>query len=259
MKKEAFDLINTYGEVVRETDVYSFYQLAEVKDRYDSNFMKLKTMPDCTSFEKLVDELKGLACEYGNSHGKIVLPENCKPDDELMKKAKELGFGWSYLEMYEVEPAKFLARNGQECKLELQVGWISDELVDVYGQLHFEESVQWGEAYATAIRAYKKGLIKKGGIRIAAAVLEGDLIGTTDVIFSNGYAEIDNFFVKPGYQKQGVGTAIQQFVMREAADNGQCVILVADGEDTPREMYLKQGYKFIAFQYSALCEELNGG
>ncbi|USO12401.1 hypothetical protein K9E69_12680 [Staphylococcus pseudintermedius] len=32
------------------------------------------------------------------------------------------------------------------------------------------------------------------------------------------------------------------------------VILVADAEDTAREMYMKQGYTFVSFQYSALKE-----
>lgn len=255
MEKISFELINHYGQVVKETNAYAFFQLAEVKDRYDSNFMRLKQMPSCKQFEGFVEELKGLASVYGNPHGKLVLPENCKPVEALEVKAKELGFDWSFLELYTVEPTEFLTNNSAKCDLDIEVKWIPEELVEAYGQMHFEESVQWGEAYATAIRAYKKGLIEKADIRIAVAVLDGELVGSTDVIMLAGYAEIDKFFVKHKFQKRGIGTVIQQFVMQEAEAAGRSVILVADGEDTPSEMYLKQGYAFVAFQYAALCGE----
>lgn len=255
MEKISFELINHYGQVVKKTDEYAFYQLAEVKDRYDSNFMRLKQVPSCEQFEGIVKELRGLASVYGNPHGKLVLPENCKPDEALELKAKELGFEWSFLELYTVEPVEFLAKNSVACDLDLEVRWISNELVEAYGQMHFDDSVQWGEAYATAIRAYKKGLIERGDIRIVVALLNGELVAATDVILSTDTVEIDNFFVKPSYQKRGIGTAIQRFVMEEAEAAGRSVILVADGEDTPREMYLKQGYAFVVFQYAALCQE----
>lgn len=254
MTKQAFDAINTYGQVVEETERYSFYQLPEVKDRYDSNFMKLRVMPDLDEFQELVDELWKLARKYGNTHGKVVFPEGVKPDEKLMAAAKELRFEWSFLELYEVMPSEFIAGSGRSGSSEkIKIGWITPELVDVYGQMHFDDSVQWGEAYATAIRAYKKGLIERGAIRIVVALLDDELVGATDVILSEAHVEIDNFYVKPNFQKRGIGTAIQQFVMNEAGERK--VILVADGEDTPRNMYQRQGYQFVTFQYAALCQE----
>lgn len=255
MGKELFEAINTYGQVAEETDHYIFYQLAEVKDRYDSNFMKLRAMPNTKGFELLVEELKVLVQKYGNPHGKIVFPENCKPVEELIEKAKELGFEWSFLEMYEVEPGKFKEGN-RKLNSKLQVRWITSDLIDDYGQIHYEETVEWGETYAASIRSYKKELIERGDIRVVVALLEGEIVGTTDVIFTTKHVEIDNFFVKPNYQKQGIGTAIQKFVMQVAAANNRSVILVADGEDTPREMYKRQGYEFKAFQYAALRSNL---
>lgn len=253
MKNVGFELINTYGQVVEENEHYSFYHLEEVKNRYDSNFMKLREMPKRGEFEQLVAELRSLAVRYGNEHGKIVFPEGVKPSTELVAAAKELGFEWSFLELYEVKPQEFI--EGSCCaRLELQVGWISPELVDKYELMHYEDKVQWGENYARAILAFKKGLIERAEISIVVALLNGELVGSADVICGEQFVEIDDFIVKPNYQKQGIGTAIQQFVMQEAGE--RTVILVADGEDTPREMYKRQGYRFVTFQYAALCQEL---
>ena len=62
--------------------------------------------------------------------------------------------------------------------------------------------------------------------------------------------EIDSLSVHPNYQRQGIGTKIQQFVMEHYPK--KTIILVADGEDTPREMYTKQGYSYVGKQYNAL-------
>lgn len=252
MREKAFEAIHTYGQVAMETERYSFYQLPDVKEHYDGNFMKLYVMPEIQEFEGLVDELRGLARKFGNPHGKIVFPEGVRPTIELMEVAKGLGFEWSFLELYEVEPGAFIGRKA--LLEELEVRWLTPELVEAYGQMHYEETVQWGEAYATAIRAYKEKLIARGDIRIIVALLNGELVGSTDVILSDRYVEIDNFFVKPSYQKRGFGAAIQQFVMDVAGKRK--VILVADGEDTPREMYQSQGYELVSYQYAALNGQL---
>lgn len=253
MRTIGFENIHIHGQVVEQNERYSFYQLEEIKNRYDSNFMKLREMPTTDEFKKIVEELRSLAIGYGNEHGKIVFPEGEKPSKELIATAEELGFEWSFLELYEIQPQAFVGECNQE-RPELQIGWISPELMDEYGQMHFEETIQsGGEAYATAIRKYKKTLIERGDIRIVVALLNGKLVGSTDLILGEQFIEIDDFFVKSDYQKQGIGTAIQLFVMKEACE--RTVILVADGEDTPREMYFRQGYQYVTFQYAALCQE----
>jgi len=55
------------------------------------------------------------------------------------------------------------------------------------------------------------------------------------------------------YQRMGIGSTIQHFVMEHF--HTKTVILVADGEDTPREMYQNQNYRFEGFQFEALKVE----
>ena len=85
--------------------------------------------------------------------------------------------------------------------------------------------------------------------------MDGQVVGSTDVIVREQTAEIDNFYVLPSHQRQGIGSQIQQFVMEQYED--KTIILVADGEDTPKDMYAKQGYQFIGFQYNALKMDID--
>ena len=76
-----------------------------------------------------------------------------------------------------------------------------------------------------------------------------------DLIKSENTIEIDGFGVLPEYQRQGIGQAMQSFVATVA--NNRTIILVADGEDTAKDMYLNQGYVYISYSYNILKEQLN--
>nr|WP_262481838.1 GNAT family N-acetyltransferase [Bacillus sp. CH30_1T] len=75
----------------------------------------------------------------------------------------------------------------------------------------------------------------------------GTPAGSVDVIVEDETAEIDGLVVHESFQKKGIASRLQQFVMRQFAD--KTVILVADGEDTPRLMYQKQNYRCLGFRY----------
>ncbi len=53
-------------------------------------------------------------------------------------------------------------------------------------------------------------------------------------------------------RRLGIGSQMQSFVANYA--KGKSVILVADGEDTAKDMYKAQGYQYGGFQYEALKE-----
>ena len=80
-------------------------------------------------------------------------------------------------------------------------------------------------------------------------------VGIMDLIKSEDTIEIDGFGVLPDYQRQGIGEVMQSFVATVA--NNRTIILVADGEDTAKDMYLKQGYVYISYSYNVLKEHIN--
>ncbi len=62
--------------------------------------------------------------------------------------------------------------------------------------------------------------------------------------------EIDNLFVDVSFRNKGIGSRLQKYAM-EVFPN-KTVILVADGEDTPKDMYRKQNYEYCGFSYEAV-------
>ncbi|MGA5689718.1 GNAT family N-acetyltransferase [Cytobacillus pseudoceanisediminis] len=63
-------------------------------------------------------------------------------------------------------------------------------------------------------------------------------------------AEIDGLMVHEDFQKKGIGRRLQKSVMDQFKD--KTIILVADGEDTPKEMYRRQNYQYLGKQYNLL-------
>ena len=62
------------------------------------------------------------------------------------------------------------------------------------------------------------------------------------------------FGVLDEYQRQGIGSVMQSFVAQIAKD--KTIILIADGEDSAKDMYIKQGYIFISYCYQILKEHI---
>lgn len=75
-------------------------------------------------------------------------------------------------------------------------------------------------------------------------------VGIVDIIMTDKTIEIDGFGVLEEFQHQGIGSEIQAYVGRMA--NERPVILVADGKDTAKDMYLRQGYVYQGFKYHIL-------
>ena len=67
--------------------------------------------------------------------------------------------------------------------------------------------------------------------------------------------EIDGLGVMEQYRHNAIGSSIQSHVGKLAKTNP--VILVADGEDTAKDMYIKQGYTYLGFRYQILKETSN--
>lgn len=84
--------------------------------------------------------------------------------------------------------------------------------------------------------------------------LENKPVGIVDVIENKNSVEIDGFGVLENYQRNGIGRTMQSYIGELAGQRP--VILVADGEDTVKDMYLKQGYVYRSFRYQILKENI---
>ncbi len=56
--KLSFEQIHIFAQLERQTDLYKHYQLDEVKDRYDSNFIEFTSTPSLPDLQAALAYLR---------------------------------------------------------------------------------------------------------------------------------------------------------------------------------------------------------
>lgn len=242
--------INIFGTIENENKLYKHYSLDIVPDRYDSNFIKFKNFPTLDQFKEAEQYLTKIHKTRNQNHLKFVFPQDNTLPADIKEYLEQQQYSISILELYAVKPNKFQGQQNED----VLVQFVNEHTLEGYIQLHFEDTLQWGEKYANDMCSFRKSNFVNEKINQVVAIYEDKIVGSVDLIVTELTVEIDNLYVLPTMQKKGVGSSIQHFVM----DNypNKIVILVADGEDTPREMYKKQGYEYLGFELNALKSPL---
>lgn len=246
-----FQAIHQFGTPIEQTPNYTYYHLQQVLDRYDSNFLALHQMPSINELKQHIEYVKNKAIYYDQNHAKLVFPANEQLPEEVRDYLLAQQYELSFLELYAINPQQFARKTPPE---HVDICFLTERYNEEFLQFLYNDLSHWGKRYAASMLHLYATLIEQGEIQIVIALLEDEIVGATTVFTSEHFVEIDNFFVYEPYQKRGIGRAIQQFVMDYAKE--KTVILVAEGEDTPKEMYRRQGYQYYGFQYAALNNTL---
>ncbi|WP_234402358.1 GNAT family N-acetyltransferase [Oceanobacillus damuensis] len=245
--KITFENIDIMGHIVNENNLYKHFHYPEMLIRHDSNFIKFKRMPTLTEFEETVDYLTGFHKSKGQNHIKFYLPENKKPSTELSIHFKENEYEIGFLELYSIEPNLF---PHIEKSPDIEIESVTEKNLETFLSLKYEQDLKFGEAFAKHKRKLSKRLFDDSGVMQIIAYYKGEPAGSVDVIIKKETAEIDSLDVNESLRRIGIGSRLQKFVMEAFHD--KTIILVADGEDTAREMYRKQNYKYHGFNYEIL-------
>jgi len=180
----------------------------------------------------------------GQNHVKFSFPANIKPTEELPAYLSDLGYETGFLELYAILSKDFPSvRNNPD--IDIQV--VTDSTLEIYLDLQYKHDLEFGHEFAKQKADLIKRQFTDEDILQVLAFYKGSPAGYVDVIISNETAEIDNLTVDESFQNKGIGSRLQEFVMGSFPE--KVVILVADGEDTPREMYKKQNYQYQGFKY----------
>lgn len=244
MKNITFDNIYNPTHIVSENDLYIHFHYPEMLLRYDSNFIEFKTIPSVNEFKKAEKFLKEFHGEKGQKHVKFVFPQNMKLTDELVTYLNNSGFNVGYMELYVIEPSRFPA---MEICDSIKIQEVSQEFFGEFLSLQYKQDLEFGEAFAEQKVDMHKRNFQAANMMQLIAYYDGKPAGSVDIIITEKTAEIDGLNVLKEFQKKGIGSRLQQYVMNTFHD--KTVILVADGEDTPREMYKRQGYQNLGFKY----------
>ena len=107
--------------------------------------------------------------------------------------------------------------------------------------LRFNLNKEYGEDYAHRKNDLIKEQLESSNIQFLIAYYKKIPAGCVNVISTDSTLEIDDLYVHEDFRNKQIASFLQRKVIEMAQDKE--VILQADGNDTPREMYLKQGYK----------------
>ncbi|WP_226528723.1 GNAT family N-acetyltransferase [Metabacillus niabensis] len=244
MKQITFEHIYKLGIIVAENDLFRHFHYPKMLSRYDSNFIEFKTLPSLTEFQDTEAYLREYHLKKGQKHVKFYFPANIKPTGELVAYLTDMGYEVGFLELYAIQPKHF-PEVSDNPDIDIQV--VTDKSLEALLTLQYKHDVNYGSEFAGQKADLIKRQFEDQNIQQLLAFYKGTPAGYVDVIISNETAEIDNLTVDERYQNKGIGSRLQKYVMASFPE--KTVILVADGEDTPREMYKKQNYQYHGFKY----------
>ncbi|MFZ3578841.1 GNAT family N-acetyltransferase [Virgibacillus sp. DJP39] len=246
MNKITFENIYTLGHNIFENDLYKHFHYPEMLVRYDSNFIEFKEIPSLTDFKDAEFFLRDFHVSKGQKHVKFYFPDNEKPTEALVKYLKGSGYDFGHMELYVIQPRHFPSVDPHQ---DIEVRDVTVDNFETYLTLQYQQDSKFGEEFAKGkVNLYKQNLTDPNFHQIMA-YFKGVPAGSVEIIIAEDTAEIDGLDVMEQFQKKGIGSRLQKSVMDSFPD--KTVILVADGDDTPREMYKRQGYTYQGFKYEA--------
>lgn len=244
MKQISFKHIHQPGHIVIENSLYKHIHYPEMLLMYDNNFIEFKKMPSIAEFKEAANYLRAFHLKNGQNHVKFKFPDNERLTKELTDFLDEECYAIGFNELYIIEPHQFTVVKDDP---NIEIVPVTIENLEEFLELQYEFDLEFGTNFADQKRdIHRKKLADNHFLQILA-YYKGKPAGSVDVIITNDTAEIDSFSVVESHQRKGIGSRIQSYIMNEFSD--RTIILVADGEDTPRDMYKKQNYQCLGYKY----------
>ena len=253
MEKVTYSNIHKEGNQIKETTNWIHIHNAEMLLQYDSNYIQFKAMPTIMEFELVEEYLKESHQRTGQKHLKFIFPENQKFTKELLDHiVRNLHYDVGLTELYAIDPSEFPALSHIE---EILIKEVTEDNFEDYLQLEYNQDLEYGIDFAKGkTEIYRKNFKNPQFLQVIA-YYKGKAAGALEVIIADKTVEIDGIFVIEAYQRKGIAARMQKMVM-DLFPN-KTIILLAAGEDTPKEMYKMQNYQKQGFQYEALKENFH--
>jgi GNAT superfamily N-acetyltransferase len=239
-----FDNIFIHGHITAENILYKHFHFPEMLSRYDSNYIEFKAFPTLDDFKNAESYLRKFHQKKGQKHLKFKFQVDVEIPVELVNYLNQEKYDIGFLELYSIQPRKFPEIKENP---DIEVQMVTDQNLKAFLAFQYQQDILFGSNFANQKVELNKQIFKDQNFMQLLALYKGTPAGAVDVIISKETAEIDNLGVDEAFQKKGIGSRIQKFVMDTFID--KTVILVADGQDTPKEMYKKQNYQYLGYQY----------
>ena len=247
MQAFTFDNMFTLADTYDETELYYFIGNRKVPSMYSNNKIVLDFVPTAEELDILEDNFLDYAYDLNLAYYSFVLPMNQPLAPDLFASIGEVGYEISLTKLMVLDPADFKATTkakdtyGDRLVLKEVDPSIEQDYID-FNQV-FDKAIDDSGQFAAQKLNYYPWFLAENNTTALAVYIDDKLVAITDIIRLAHAYEIDNFQVLDDYQRQGIGSLIQQWVCDKALAEGKMVILSADADDTPYDMYVKQGYQ----------------
>ncbi|WP_051237705.1 GNAT family N-acetyltransferase [Lacticigenium naphthae] len=244
-----FHSIEKHSLCIEKNEFYELYLNEKFSFMYDYNAMYLLFQPVLEEFLLIENIQFEFHKDIDFNYMKFYWPANTPFTPEIMNYFNENNYGIEMLELYTVFPEKFkITKKNSAVRIE----WVTDFSLPDYKKINFQQDLHEGVDFAEKKQAVYDINFHDSSIYQIIAYLDNIPVGGTDIIEKDKTIEIDNLFVCKEYRKQGIGSEIQQFIMKHAKDKQ--ILLLADGEETARNMYRKQNYQYEGYRLAAQKE-----
>ncbi|MFV8261148.1 GNAT family N-acetyltransferase [Aerococcus viridans] len=254
MQAFTFDNMFTLADTYDETELYYFIGNRKVPSMYSNNKIVLDFVPTAEELDILEDNFLDYAYDLNLAYYSFVLPMNQPLAPDLFTSIGEVGYEISLTKLMVLDPADFKATTkakdtyGDRLVLKEVDSSIEQDYFN-FNQV-FDKSIDDSGQFAAQKLNYYPWFLAENNTTALAVYIDDKLVAITDIIRLAHAYEIDNFQVLDNYQRQGIGSMIQQWVCDKALAEGKMVVLEADADDTPYDMYVKQGYQDQGMQIS---------
>lgn len=247
MQDFTFDNMFTLADTYDETELYYFIGNRKVPSMYSNNKIVLDFVPTAEELDILEDNFLDYAYDLNLAYYSFVLPMNQPLAPDLFASIGEVGYEISLTKLMVLDPADFKgttkAKDTYGDRLVLKEVDASIEQDYFNFNQVFDKAIDDSGQFAAQKLNYYPWFLAENNTTALAVYIDDKLVAITDIIRLAHAYEIDNFQVLDDYQRQGIGSLIQQWVCNKALAEGKTVILAADADDTPYDMYVKQDYQ----------------
>ncbi|MCZ0717905.1 GNAT family N-acetyltransferase [Aerococcus kribbianus] len=247
----SFDAIYQWADRYDETDYYHFWGNSQLPLGYTYNKIVLDFIPNLDEFPILEDIFLDYAYELDLSYYSFDFPANQALGQKLIAYLNQEEYGLEINRLLSIDPKDFKTSRLSPKDITVTALSSAGQGWDDFFHFHYRENQAFGQDFANQSQTFYQAVREEDQLIALTAYREQELLGVMVLIDSPNSLEIDDFTVLEDYRGQGIGQAMQTWVMDRAQDQGKNVILLADADDTPLKMYLKQGYQDLSFRISA--------
>ena len=250
-KQLSFQTPKNFSDLVEINDLFSQYSKLEFPHYYDLNFIQLHFNPTREEFLLLENIHEDYQLSEGQKHLKFFWPENTGLFVDVLEYLSQENYELGKLELLHLTPNQFTQTSSNP---HASIQEVTLHTLDAFIDLNSQADMEAGEDFALNKQDFYRYQFDLPEVSFWLAFIEDEPVGSLILISSQEYLEVDNVLTAVPWRKKGIASELITKVAEIAISDQKEVILLADAEDSPREMYFKQGFQVVATQIHALKE-----